>query len=177
MEEGRISSKKIAREFSAGGVVFKKSKDKHLWLVTKSSPSEVIPRSVWRLAKGWLDDQKNNLKPGPLASGKSKATEEQIQKAALKEVAEEGGISAKIINKIGTEKYFLTVKGEKILKFVTFYLMEWQKDLPEGTTFETEKVEWLEYLKARGRLSYDGEKKVLDKAKELLDKGIQESLL
>ncbi len=177
MEKGRAKRAGLGREFSAGGVVFKESGKKIFWLVAKSTPSEFSPKSAWRLAKGWLDDSKDNINPGPLASGKSKATEEQIQKAALKEVAEEGGVSVTIIGKIGTEKYFLTVEGERILKFVTFYLMKWQKDLPEGTTFETEKVEWLEYPEARERLSYDGEKKVLDKAKELLDKGIQESLL
>lgn len=177
MEEGRNSRKKITREFSAGGVVFKKSKDRILWLVTKSTPSEVIPKSTWRLAKGWLDDQKDIQKPGPLASGKKSATQVQIQKAALREVAEEGGVKAKIINKIGTEKYFWQVKEEMILKFVTFYLMEWQKDLPEGPGFETAEVKWLTFQKARKKLDYDREKKILDKAKDLLDKGIQEILI
>ncbi|GAF68475.1 unnamed protein product, partial [marine sediment metagenome] len=180
---------KLKRESSAGGVVFKRIKNqesriktkaelaKVLWMVTKSRPSELFPKPVWRLPKGWLDDKDGEKKPGLLASGQRKATEEELQKAAIREVKEEGGIEAKIVSKIGTERYFFTLKKKKILKFVTFYLMEWLKDLPQGAGFETEKVEWLLYKEARKKLSYSGEKKVLDKAREILSSGVQESLV
>ena len=174
--------KSFKREFSAGGVVFRKyqiSNDKYQikWLVTKSTPSGLVPKSVWRLAKGRLDDADEGRQSGPLASGVRKASEEEIQEAALKEVKEEGGVEAKIVRKIGTERYFFIWQGEKILKFVTFYLMEYIRDLPEGHDEETEEVAWLPYEEARKRLSYSGEKKVLDKAKEILDSGMQENLV
>jgi len=185
MEESSLKREKITsklrlsmnREFSSGGVVFKKTyTGKVLWLVTKSTPSELIPNDIWRLPKGRLDDISED-EPGPLARGERKASEEEIQKAALKEVKEEGGVEAKIVRKIGTERYFFIWQGEKILKFVTFYLMEYIRDLPEGYDKETEEVAWLPYEDARKRLSYSGEKKVLDKAKEILDSGVQENLL
>lgn len=175
MSKSLISSNKtsLERQFSAGGVVFKKVKDegtkiKVLWLITKSRPSKLFPKTIWRLPKGWLDDELGGKRPGPLASGKKQAKEADIQKAALREVEEEGGARAKIIGKIGTEKYFLTISGQRILKFVTFYLMEWIKDLPSGPGEETEKVEWLPYGIARQKLSYSGEKKMLDEARRLL---------
>ena len=182
MEKGAGKHSALSRRFSAGGVVYKQSKGKSgdlkiLWLVAKSRPSDLYPNEVWRLPKGWIDDLNDGQVPGPLASGERKAKEEEIQEAALREVVEEGGVKAKIISKLGTEKYFLTVSGQRILKFTTFYLMEWAKDLKEGPDFETEKVEWLPYKKARKRLSYSGEKKILDKAKQVLDQGIQESLV
>ncbi len=181
MEKDRATnSKEIRREFSAGGVVFKRVKesfDKTQWLVTKSRPSELFPKPAWRLPKGWLDDKDRGKSPGPLASGARKATEKELQGAALKEVREEGGVETAILSKVGTERYFYTLSGEKILKYVTFYLMEWKKDLPEGPGLETEKVEWLSYERARKRLSYSGEKKVLDKAREILLSGIQENLV
>jgi 8-oxo-dGTP pyrophosphatase MutT (NUDIX family) len=181
----------FAREFSSGGVVYKRSlrskdlkklrtnssKLKTEWLITKSTPSDLFPKNVWRLPKGWLDDAGDGKSPGPLASGIIKATEEQIQKAALREVEEEGGIKADIVTKIGTETYFLNVAGTRIMKFVTFYLMELVKDMPKGPSFETAEVAWLSYEDAKKKLSYSSERKVLERAHELLEQGIQESLV
>ncbi len=158
----------MLREFSAGGVVFKKEGDKVLWLITKSTPSKATPQSKWRLPKGRLDDEEDGNKSGPRARGEIKATEDEIRNAALKEVAEEGGVEARVIKKIGTERYFYTFEGKEYLKFVTFYLMEFVNDLPEGPNFETSEVVWLSYMEARKQLSYSGEKKILDKAQELL---------
>ena len=165
----------LAREFSAGGVVFKKGSKKSLWLVAKSAPSDLYPESYWRLPKGRLDDLDGD-KPGPLARGERRASEEEIQKAALKEVQEEGGVDAKVVSKIGTEKYFFTLSGKRILKFVTFYLMEWKVDLTEGPGDETEETLWLSFEEARKILEHSGEKKILDKAREVLEAGMQESL-
>lgn len=176
MEKRTQRTPHTVREFSAGGVVFKKEGAKILWLVTKSSPSKIVPSSYWRLPKGKLDDE-NGDKSGPLARGEKKASENQIQDVALKEVREEGGVRAKIIEKIGTQKYFFTFQGEKILKFVTFYLMEWEKDLAEGTSFETEEVAWLPHDKAKELLKYNGEKETLDKAKVVLESGTQGVLI
>ena len=173
----------MRREFSSGGVVYRRTKNpkegnRILWLVTKSKPSRLFPKHVWRLPKGWLDDEDGGKNPGPLASGKKKAGEEDLQRAALREVKEEGGIEARIVSKLGTEKYLFTIpdenknsnKSRKVLKFVTFYLMEWKKDLPGGFGFETEAIEWLPYEEAYKRLSHSGERAVLRKAKERLDK-------
>lgn len=163
----------IFREFSSGGVVFKKTKDKNkstkfLWLVAATMPSDLYPKIYWRLPKGWIDDTSPGV-PGPMASGRVKADEDSLQKAALREVAEEAGIKAKIIRKIGTEKYFFTTPdSERILKFVTFYLMEWVKDLPQGFDGETSEISWLSFDKALKKLSFSGEKRMLKKAKKLL---------
>jgi 8-oxo-dGTP pyrophosphatase MutT (NUDIX family) len=184
-------STSFTREFSAGGVVYKRVKESFgkaqdklesrrvrvKWLVTKSAPSKLYPKSVWRLPKGWLDDKDNGREPGPLASGKKRATETQIKEAAIREVREEGGVEAQIVAKIGTERYFFQLQGERILKFATFYLMEWIDDLREGPGSETEEVLWLSYAKARKRLSYQGEKKILDKADSILDRGVQQKLV
>lgn len=114
---------KRKREFAAGGVVFRRVREETLWLVTKSAPSEAYPDSVWRLAKGWLDDEDDGVNPGPLTKGERKASEEELQKAALREVREEGGVEARIVGKVGTEKLFLNISRGRLLKFITFYLM------------------------------------------------------
>jgi len=149
MGEGK--KEKVIREFSSGGVVYKKEKNKTLWLVTRSAASDLYPKQVWRLPKGWIDEG------------------EKVEKAALREVREEGGIEAKIIQKIETVKYFFTTADKsKILKFVTFYLMEFIKDLPESFGEETSEIAWLPYEEAYKKLSFSGERQVLKKAKELL---------
>jgi 8-oxo-dGTP pyrophosphatase MutT (NUDIX family) len=159
---------KNLREFSSGGVVFKTDSGKKLWLVTASTPTEMYPNIVWRLPKGWLDDAEEGI-PGPMASGKVKPGEEEIRMTALREVREEAGIEAAILKKIGTEKYFYKhpVRGN-IMKFVTFYLMEWVKDLPEGFDEETSEIAWLPAADAKNKLSFKGEKEVLLKAVNLL---------
>ncbi|MGA2910481.1 MAG: NUDIX domain-containing protein [Candidatus Microgenomates bacterium] len=158
----------LTREFSSGGVVYKKVGGEILWLGRKTAASKLYPKEYWMLPKGRIDDTKNDL-PGPMASGKIRADEESLQKAALREVAEEGGIEAKVVSKIATTKYsFVHPTQGKILKFVTFYLMEWVRDLPEGHDEETSEVVWLPFEEAYKRLSFSGEKEMLAKAKELL---------
>ena len=158
----------VGREFSSGGVVFKKTGEGVLWIVAASAPSELYPKVVWRLPKGWIDNESREI-PGAMASGKVKADEDSLQKAALREVREEGGIEATIIKKIGTHRYFLNTPDKgKVLKFVTFYLMEYKGDVPEGHDDETSEVLWLPYEEAYKKLSFSGEKEMLKKAKELL---------
>lgn len=163
----------ILREFSSGGVVFKKEKGEILWLVAATKPNDLFPKLSWRLPKGWIDDSDTWGIPGPIGRGDKKATDEDLESAATREVGEEGGVEAKIIRKIGSEKiFFKHPERGLILKFVTFFLMEWQRDLPEGFGEETSAVEWLAYEEARKKLSYSGEKKMLDKAKQILDLGV-----
>ena len=69
-------------------------------------------------------------------------------------------MEAKIIRKIETVKYFSPLQiEEKILKFVTFYLTGWVKDLPEGFGEETSEIAWLSFEEAYKKLSFRGEKR------------------
>ncbi len=158
----------IEREFSSGGVVFKKESKHTLWLVRKTAPSEIYSETFWMLPKGWIDDEAGG-RPGPMASGKVRADVTSLENAALREVSEEGGIEARIVKKIGTIKYTFThpIRGN-IMKFVTFFLMEWKKDLQDGYGEETTEIRWLPFEEAYKTLSFSGEKQTLKKAKEIL---------
>jgi ADP-ribose pyrophosphatase YjhB (NUDIX family) len=163
-----VTKTSMTRQFSSGGAVYKKDGGSILWLVTKSTTSDLYPDAVWRLPKGWIDNEAPDI-PGLMASGRLKADEESLQKAALREVAEEGGVSAHIIQKIETIKYvFNSPDMGKILKFVTFYLMEFEQELPEGHDEETSEVAWLTFEDVKNRLSFSGEKQILSKAQELV---------
>ena len=158
----------MIREFSSGGVVFRKNNEQVLWLLAKTTPSVIFPEPIWRLPKGWIDDAGEGI-PGPMASGKVRIDDKSLQDAAVREVGEEGGVEARIIQKIASIKYIYTFPGRgRILKFVTFYLMSWVRDLPEGFDGETSEVAWLPYDEAYGKLYSGGEKQTLKKANDLL---------
>lgn len=158
----------LTREFSSGGVVFKRSGNETLWLIRKTVTSDLFPESYWMLPKGWLDDAGDGI-PGPMASGMKKADEKTLQETAIREVKEETGVNAKIVDKIETAKYFYNhPERGKVLKFVTFYLMEWTHDLPEGFDGETSEIAWPPFEEAYKKLSFSSEKSVLQKALELL---------
>ena len=146
-------------------------------MITHSTPSKHYPFDVWRLPKGWIDDDGDM--PGPIASGRLKATEGQLRDTALREVSEEGGVFAKIVQKLGSEMFVFNSKlrKAKVLKFVTFYLMEWTSDIPEKMDGETSEVAWFSYEEARKKLTHPGEKKMLDKGQKILNSGTQQSLI
>lgn len=132
----------MQRQFSAGGVVYKKEHGDTLFLIRKSTPSNSFyTKNPWSLPKGWLDDAGDS--PGPLGSGRQRATQEQMQAAALREVAEETGIKAKIISRLGSDQFFfVNHTGERVLKTVSYYLMEYESELPEGFGYETSEISW-----------------------------------
>ena len=169
----KSSDKEVsAREFSSGGIIYRQNGGKLLWLIRKTSASDMFPKTYWMLPKGWLDDLGPDI-PGPMAKGEIRASEEILQNTALREVSEETGVVSKIIDKIGTIKFFYThpTRG-RILKFVTFYLMEYVKDLPEGFDFETSKVAWLSFDEAYKTLSFSMEKNVLKDAEKLYQNSV-----
>lgn len=163
-----LPSMSVKREFSAGGVIFKKTREGVLWLVRRPTPSEGYRGNLgWSWPKGWIDDADEGKNPGPKASGQEKATLQDLQTAALREVREEAGVKAKIINKISTIKVFFTDNsGERVMKFITYFLMEFESELPEGFGFETEEVKWVSTDEAAEMLAYKSEKELLSVAKE-----------
>lgn len=147
--ETLMQKAKIKREFSAGGVVFRKEPEGILWLVVKPKGSE-----KWRLPKGWIG-------PG-----------ESSVEAAKREVQEEGGVEAEVLGKLGNEKFFFVQDKQKIFKTVTFYLMEYQQEAKGGFSWETEEIDWLPFEEAKERLAFDKEKEILEKAKEILEESV-----
>lgn len=119
----------------------------------------------WSLPKGWLDDDSSGLNPGDKASGKIRATESDLEEAALREVAEEAGVKAKVVSKLPTVRWFYkNIQGETVMKFVTYFQMEWVSDLPGGFGDETSEVQWMDVGEAMKSLLNKNEAKVLELA-------------
>ena len=140
----------MKREFSAGGVVYRRIGDSVEWIVIKPRPSTLFPKIRFCLPKGHLEK------------------DESSQQAAIREVFEEAGIVAKIISKVGISKYVFTSKKEKIFKVVTYFLMEYIS----GKLTENEEVEELFFLpfeEAIKKLTYSDDKKILKNAATLLE--------
>lgn len=144
----------MKREFSAGGVVFKKSDQGMVWLIRYPTINDKNKSYAgWTLPKGWIEKEEN------------------IEQAALREVWEEAGVEAKIVKKIPTTKIFFTDRetGEKVMKFISYFLMEWISDVPEKMDKETEKVYWGNFEEVYKMLKYPGERKVLKQAWEMVE--------
>lgn len=136
-------------ERSAGGVVYKKDGKKILWLIINTI-SKNQSHGIYKLPKGHLKK------------------DEFLKDAALREVEEEGKIKAEIVSKLGSNDYLIWNKElrKKIVKKVTFFLMKYAGE-SRLKYYDDETVigqEWLEFKEAQGKLAFDSEKILLEKA-------------
>ncbi len=150
----------MVREFSAGGIVFKKQKtnnnkqkEKVLWLVAQHSQHK-----GWVFPKGLIGDH-------PATSSGQVESEEE---AAIREVEEETGVKAKIIAKLKKPAtYFYTWQGEKRFKTVYYFLMEYISGDIKNHDFEMSAVEWLQMREVKKRLTYSSDKVAFEEALKL----------
>ncbi len=134
----------VKREFSAGGIVFNSQGQV---LVTQHSQNK-----NWSFPKGLID-------PG-----------QTTQEAAIREVKEEGGVEAEIIDKVGYNKYVYTMEGEKIFKVVTYFLMKYISGDPKDHDWEVSEAGWYTPEDALKQLSFSQDKALLKKALEMYGK-------
>ena len=141
----------MRREFSAGGVVVRRLKGE--WHAAAIRPRG--KKDVWALPKGIVD-------PG-----------EDPAETALREVAEETGVSGRLVGKLGDVRYVYTWKGERVFKVVSFYLVRYSSgrlgDIAPAFRREVAETRWLPLADAQRLLSYPGEKDMARRALELVD--------
>ncbi len=138
----------MKREFSAGGLVYKKQSGQILWLIRRPTPNPEYRGNLgWSFPKGWVDER------------------EELEAAAVREVREEGGVVAKIMAKLPTLKIFFTDQnGEKVMKLITYFVMEYESDAPEGHGWETAETKWVTLDEAQKLLTFKNERELLEKA-------------
>ena len=134
-------------QVSAGGVVFRRLDAlpaAEVALISVGAP----PR--WQLPKGLVD------------SG------ETPEVAALREVREEAGVEATVIEKLETVEYWYqaTDAGKRVRyhKFVHFFLMEYVSGDVADHDHEVNEARWLEIGKALVLIAFKSERAVLEKA-------------
>lgn len=135
---------KAVSEHSAGGVVYRqKDKGKTIeWLICKHSGYH-----KWVLPKGIVEEK------------------ESPEDTALREVNEETGVKAKIINKIMPDvAYKYTKNGILVDKKVEFFLMEYASGDIKDHCWEMEEIKWIKAEEALKLLEFPTEKRVFEEA-------------
>jgi 8-oxo-dGTP pyrophosphatase MutT (NUDIX family) len=141
--------KKWKREFSAGGIVFKKQDGQDFVLLIQGfAKDNSAPSGKWSFPKGWVGDH----------------GEETTEQSALREVREEGGVNAKIIKKVGDSKYTFKWEGENVFKIVSWYLMEYVDGDPKDHDKEVSVAQWVEADKVLEMLAFSTDKEIFKKA-------------
>ncbi|TSC90259.1 MAG: AP4A hydrolase [Microgenomates group bacterium Gr01-1014_5] len=144
MAKRKESQIKVIRHFSAGGAVFRKNHNLREWLLIKPKGTK-----RWQLPKGKIDRG------------------EKSADTAIREIFEETGVRAQILEKIEDIKYFFVQDTEKIFKVVVFYLMKSTdgKDtkIEKQWEDEIEEAVWVLEEEALKKLSFKSEKEVLEK--------------
>jgi ADP-ribose pyrophosphatase YjhB (NUDIX family) len=131
------------RAESAGGLVFEDRADGR-WVVLISRRN-ASGRLQWTLPKGGLEDG------------------ETIEDAAVREVLEETGLDAEVIEKLGVVDYWFVWKPDEVRyhKYVHYFLMAHRGGDMSARDDEAEDVVWLPISEAVSRLSHPNERKLV----------------
>lgn len=148
---GRGANMPVSHEVSAGGIA--------IHVVDGVANAAVIGRRnrqgklEWCLPKGHLEGA------------------ETPEQAAVREVAEEAGVNADIIQPLGVIDYWFTGDDHRVHKVVHHFLMETDSDnitTDNDPDQEAEVAEWVPLPQLAGRLAYPNEKRMAEAAVDLL---------
>lgn len=144
---------KFKTEISAGGIVYKKLVNsqtrklktyKTLWLITQHSQHK-----GWGFPKGLIGD---NVK------------DESMNIAALREVEEEGGIKAIIVNdKPVKVEYAYRLKDFLVKKTVYYFLLEYVSGDPKNHDWEMMDAKFVNEDEVRKTITFKSDKEAFEK--------------
>jgi 8-oxo-dGTP pyrophosphatase MutT (NUDIX family) len=126
----------MIREFSAGGVVVRRMRGRPFVAVVR------VRNDVLALPKGHPD------------AGESAA------EAAWREVREETGLEAEVVEKLDDIRYWYVRGGERVMKIVSFFLFRYRRGSVADHDHEVEEALWIPLDEAPDRLAYEGEREM-----------------
>lgn len=85
--------------------------------------------------------------------------------AALREVQEETGLRARVVQTLETIEYFFRAGDTMIQKRVDFYLMQYIDGDIQPQLSEVDDAVWVDLDESISRASFDSEKKLLEQAR------------
>jgi 8-oxo-dGTP pyrophosphatase MutT (NUDIX family) len=132
-----------ATEFSAGGVVM--NADQEIVVIVPTRRAADGSR-VLALPKGHPD-------------GSETAVE-----AALREVREEAGVEAELVDSLGEVRYWYQRSGRRIAKVVEFFLLRYFSGTVDDHDHEVEHARWVPAAEAARTLTYAGERDMVREA-------------
>ena len=142
----------IRDQTSAGGVVFRR----------EGGGAEVVIVSVgaqnrWQLPKGLVDEGENP------------------EVTAVREAREEGGVTSEVVQHIETIEYWYAGLDNGIRvrfhKRVHFYLLKYIAGDTKDHDWEVNEARWVPIEDAATQLAFDNERRVMGRARELIDQG------
>jgi 8-oxo-dGTP pyrophosphatase MutT (NUDIX family) len=89
---------------------------------------------------------------------------ESPEAAATREVREETGVTAELIEKLGDVHYSYDRRSRRVAKRVAFYLFEYRSGDLADHDHEIEEARWTPLEEAARSLSYDGEREMVLRA-------------
>jgi 8-oxo-dGTP pyrophosphatase MutT (NUDIX family) len=130
----------VIREFSAGGVVVRRMQGRPFVAVVR------VRDEILALPKGHPHGDES-----PAA-------------AALREVREETGVEAELVEKLGDIRYWYARGGKRVRKMVSFFLFRYRSGSVADHDHEVEEALWIPLADAPGRLAYKGEREMAESA-------------
>lgn len=140
-------------ETSAGGIVYRKIRSRFgdrdeirnlLWLITQHSLHK-----GWGFPKGLIGDNNKN---------------EKMKDAALREVEEEGGVKAKIVNDRPVKvEYKYSFQDTQVDKTVYYFLMEYISGDPKDHDWEMMDAKFVTEEEIKKTLTYKSDQEAFEK--------------
>ena len=138
-----------ATEFSAGGVVVNDDKEVVVIVPTRRSADG---SRVLALPKGHPDGSESPVE------------------AALREVREEAGVDAEVVDSLGEVRYWYQRDGRRIAKVVEFFLLRYVSGDVGDHDHEVEHARWIPAAQAVKSLTYAGERDMVRQALARLER-------
>ena len=135
-------------EFSAGGVVVRAGQ----CIVIVPTRRAADGSKVLALPKGHPDGRESSAE------------------AALREVREEAGVQAKVVDSLGEVRYWYQRGGRRIAKVVEFFLLRYVSGTVDDHDHEVEHARWVPATEAAKTLTYAGERDMVREALSRLDR-------
>jgi 8-oxo-dGTP pyrophosphatase MutT (NUDIX family) len=145
-----MTSVPTKQQVSAGGVAFRR-RGARLYVALISVGD--TPR--WQLPKGLVDTNESN------------------GAAAMREVREETGLETEMVAPIDTVEYWYYsgagARRVRFHKFVHFFLLRYKSGKTADHDAEVNEARWVEITKAEAMLAFASEKKIVARARELIE--------
>ncbi len=137
-------------EISAGGIVYRRV-GAGIEVAIAEQRDRITHRMTTRLPKGKID-------PGESAAD-----------AAVREVAEEIGLRARVVAELGTVTYDYPEDSNRVCKEVHYFLMEWVPAAPLELDGEMDRMYWCAIDEAQKLLTFETEQRAIAWAQTQLD--------
>jgi ADP-ribose pyrophosphatase YjhB (NUDIX family) len=95
---------------------------------------------------------------------------ETVEQAAVREVAEETGITGRVLGQLGTIDFWFVAESRRVHKTVHHYLMRAETGELSDADSEVAEVAWVPLGEMGDRLAYDDERRLVAKAPEMLQR-------